>query len=179
MIKKGADLYNGENYTEAIEYYQIAAAMKNSIAVSNLGYCYLYGRGIPKDEEKAVLYFTIAARQNNIDALYKLGTFYLSGKVVKENHDLALYYLEKARSEVLEQGHDLSDYPSLCYTLASEYMKDIRNYDYREIFDLLDDAKYGFEYEIEENGATYYQKNYEEVLKMIENHLFDDLREDY
>ncbi len=170
FLNKGAKLYNKGEYLEAIEYYEIAAAMGNSHAISNLGYCYLYGRGISKDEKKAVLYFNIAANKNDVDALYKLGTLYLSGTVVNKDKEIALYLLKKA----VAQAEDLSDFPSLCYTLANEYIKDIRNNNPEEIYSLLEEAKYGYEYEIEENGATYYQKNYNEVLKMLENPLFDE-----
>lgn len=179
FLNKGAELYNANKYNEAIEYYQISAAMKNHSAISNLGYCYLYGRGVDKDETKAVLYFTIAARQNDVDALYKLGTLYLSGKIVEKDSNVALYFLEKARNEAIIQDGDLDRYPSLCYTLANEYMKNLEEHDCTEIFDLLNTAKYGYEFEIEENEATYYQKYYEEVIKLIEDPMFDDIRDEY
>lgn len=177
FLNKGANLYNEGKYNEAMEYYEIAAAMNNSHAISNLGYCYLYGRGIPKDEKKALLYFNIAARKNDIDALYKLGTLYLSGTIVEKDNDLALYYLEKAKYNAIKEYGDLVNYPSLCYTLAREYMKNIEKYRYEEIYELLEDARYGFEYEIEERGATYYKNNYMEVLKMLKNPMFDEFRD--
>lgn len=173
FLNKGANLYNKGEYLGAIEYYEIAASMGNSHAISNLGYCYLYGRGIPKDEKKAVLYFNLAANKNDIDALYKLGTFYLSGIVVKKDTEIALYFLERAKAQV----HNLSDFPSLCYTLACEYIKDTNQYEPYKIFDLLEEAKYGYEYEINEHGATYYQKNYEAVLKILEDSMFDEFRD--
>jgi hypothetical protein len=178
FLNKGAELYNQGKYNEAIEYYEIAAIMNNAQAINNLGYCYLYGRGISKDEKKAILYFEIAAKQNNIDALYKIGTFYLSGTVVEKDNNLALYFLNRATDEILEQKREIIEFPSLCYTLANEYMKDIDNYSLIEIYDLLINAKDGYEYEIEENGATYYQKNYDEVLKMLENPKFEEFKDE-
>ena len=107
FLNKGVNLYNEGKYNEAMEYYEIAAAMNNSHAISNLGYCYLYGRGITKDEKKALLYFNIAARQNDIDALYKLGTLYLSGTIVEKDNNLALYYLEKAKYNAIKEYENI------------------------------------------------------------------------
>lgn len=174
----GADLYNDEKYIEAIEYYELAAAMGNSHAISNLGYCYLYGRGIPKDEKKALLYFNIAANKNDIDALYKIGTFYLSGNYVTKDEEIAMYFLHKAFEEALKKNGNLIEYPSLCLTLATEYMKDLENNDILLIYKLLHDAEVGYSYEIEERGASYYQKNYEKVQELLKDPIFDDFKHD-
>lgn len=174
FLHKGAILYNKGEYLKAIEYYEIASAMGNSHAISNLGYCYLYGRGIQKDEQKALLYFSIAASKNDVDALYKLGTFYLSGICVDKDNEVALYLLNKAA----DYAHNLLEYPSLCYTLATEYLKDIENNSVDNIYYLLETAKSGYEYEIEVNGASYYEKYYKEVLKTMENPIFDEIKYD-
>lgn len=177
FLNIGANLYNKGMYKEAMEYYNIAASMNNSHAISNLGYCYLYGRGVEKQEKKALIYFEIAARQNDIDALYKLGTFYLSGIIVEKDRKIAMYFLEKAKKEaIIQNDGELINYPSLCFTLAKECMKE-NNYDIDEVYDLLDNAKYGYEFEIEINGAEYYRKNYEEVNKILDNEIFDEYKE--
>lgn len=74
--QKGAKYYLAGNYTEAVEYYHLAAAMGDSDAISNLGYCYLYGRNIEQNTSIALAYFHIAAGKDSIDALYKLGDIY-------------------------------------------------------------------------------------------------------
>ena len=174
FLSLGAELYNKGKYLEAIEYYELAAAMGNSHAISNLGYCYLYGRGIPKDEKKALLYFNIAANKNDIDALYKIGTFYLSGKYVTKDKDIAMYFLNKAFEEAIENYGDLTQFPSLCLTLAKEYMEDDEK-DPLLIYKLLTDAKVGYEYEIGENGASYYTESYNKVLEMLDNPMFEEI----
>lgn len=53
ILTAGADYYRDEDYENAFKYYNLAASMGNKQAMSNLGYCYLYGRSIEKDEEMA------------------------------------------------------------------------------------------------------------------------------
>ena len=48
----GAEYYRKGEYENALEYYRISASMGNDQAISNLGYCYLYGRSIEKNEKE-------------------------------------------------------------------------------------------------------------------------------
>ncbi len=52
-LNKGADAYQAGDYETAIRLYQKSADMGNITALSNLGYCYYYGRSIPVDKTKA------------------------------------------------------------------------------------------------------------------------------
>ena len=174
LLSKGVSLYNKGAYKEAMEYYEIAAAMGDAQAISNLGYCYFYGRDIQKDEEKGLLFFQIAANQNNVDALYKIGSLYLSGTLVEKDEEMALYYLEKAISKV--ENKSVEDYPSLDLALAKVYLKDTKKHEPAIIYHLLLWARNGYNYEIENNNATYYQKNYEEVLHLLSDPIFDEYR---
>lgn len=49
----GAKAYQAGDYETAIRYYEKSADAGNVIALSNLGYCYYYGRSIPVDKTKA------------------------------------------------------------------------------------------------------------------------------
>lgn len=51
-LNKGADAYQAGDYETAIRLYQKSADMGNITALSNLGYCYYYGRSIPIDKSK-------------------------------------------------------------------------------------------------------------------------------
>ena len=73
LTNKGASLYNENTYYKSVEYYRLAAAMGEIHSISNLGYCYLYGRDIEANTSLAIAYFTIAAQKGDIDANYKLG----------------------------------------------------------------------------------------------------------
>lgn len=57
--------------------------MGNVTALSNLGYCYYYGRSIPVDKEKAKSYWEEAAIFGDIPAVYKLGDMYRNGDLPK------------------------------------------------------------------------------------------------
>lgn len=52
-LNTGAMAYQQGDYKTAITYYTKAAEAGNVIALSNLGYCYYYGRSIPVDKVKA------------------------------------------------------------------------------------------------------------------------------
>lgn len=49
-LNKGADAYQAGDYETAIRLYQKSADMGNITALSNLGYCYYYGRSFPVDK---------------------------------------------------------------------------------------------------------------------------------
>lgn len=49
----GFILAQQELYDMAFEWYEKAAKQNYEEAIANLGYCYLYGRGVQKDKEKA------------------------------------------------------------------------------------------------------------------------------
>lgn len=182
ILNKGAKLYNEGKYEEAIEYYRIASAMGNTIATSNLGYCYMYGRSVDKNINLAIAYFKIASQDDNVDALHKLGDIYNRGcDEIKEDKELAMYYFDKAIS-ILDEAENLFDefaYPSLFYTMSKEYMGNgSKNPSDLKALEYLLIAKIGYEEEIE-NGATYYQKAYEEVCRLLEREDMKEAREDY
>lgn len=60
-LNEGADAYNAKDYEKAISLYEKSASLGNVTALSNLGYCYYYGRSIPVDKEKAKSYWEEAA----------------------------------------------------------------------------------------------------------------------
>ena len=88
--RRGAKLYVEGNYRFAVEYYRLAAAMGDMNAVSNLGYCYLYGRDIEQNTSLAIAYFRTAAENGVIDAMYKLGDIYSSDKWNVKDVELSL-----------------------------------------------------------------------------------------
>lgn len=181
LLDRGADLYKKGVYSDAIEYYRIAASMGNIQAVSNLGYCYMYGRSVEKNTSLALAYFQYAADNNNIDALYKLGNFYMNGIEVKKDEDIALFYYEKALKELSKCSEEEMDleYPSLFYSLAKEYMPGGKKESDLDIaFIFLNNAKLGYEYQID-MGSDYYQKQLEEVKKLLKDKMFDEIRTEY
>ena len=173
LLNKGADKY-GDDYEESIEYYRLSAAMGNPQAISNLGYCYLYGRSIEPNVSLALAYFTIAADFGVIDALYKLGNIYSSDEFVDKDEELEKYYYEKAIDALLDSYADYEDYPSLSLAVAKETMEDgLFDTDLDRAYFLLKCAENGFKKYID-NGDDFYEDHYAETLDLLEDKQFDD-----
>lgn len=173
LLSKGADKY-GDDYEESIEYYRLSAAMGNPQAISNLGYCYLYGRSIEPNVSLALAYFTIAADLGVIDALYKLGNIYSSDEFVDKDEELEKYYYEKAIDALLDSYADYEDYPSLSLAVGKETMKDgLFDTDLDRAYFLLKCAENGFKKYID-NGDDFYEEHYAETLDLLEDKQFDD-----
>lgn len=185
---KGANLYMNKEYKDAIEYYRLASAMGNVQAISNLGYCYLYGRDIEADTDTAIAYFELAADRQNVDASYKLGDIYGSDKWGKKDPELSIYYYRLAASWLIDDSWDakyriactdsLQRYPSLCFALAREMMPGgYMRTDIIEAYQFLKHAEKGYRIEIA-NGANFYTKAYEDVIDMIDDNIFDAIRDE-
>ena len=173
LLSKGAEKY-GDDYEESIEYYRLSAAMGNPQAISNLGYCYLYGRSIEPNVSLALAYFTIAADLGVIDALYKLGNIYSSDEFVDKDEELEKYYYEKAIDALLDSYADYEDYPSLSLAVAKETMEDgLFDTDLDRAYFLLKCAENGFKKYID-NGDDFYEDHYTETLDLLEDKQFDD-----
>ena len=181
ILNKGASLYKEETFKEATEYYRLAATLGDPQACSNLGYCYLYGRGIEVNVSLAIAYFKIAARARCIDAIYKLGDIYGSNKWVKEDKELSTYYYTQAMRVLTKDQNSLyfSDkvrrYPSLCFALAREELPKgylMTNLD--EAYELLRTAKIGYKIELL-NGSNMYEEKYKEVCNYLKDDMFDEI----
>lgn len=196
---KGARLYKNDTYTECVEYYRLAAAMGNMQAVSNLGYCYLYGRNIDINVDLAIAYFKISADRGIIDSMYKLGDIFSRDKWVKPDKEKALYYYTMAIGRIIDEDNDFEDidyrdvweslrlyynekalrYPSLFFAVGRELKSgEMMNKDLRESFEFLKIAEKGYEFAIA-NGADMYKESYENVLKLIEDPEFEEAKKDF
>lgn len=186
---KGANYYRNGEYYKAVEYYHLAAAMGDLTAISNLGYCYLYGRDIEQNTSIAIAYLTIAASRGSVDAAYKLGDIYSKDKWVHQDKELSVYYYRMAISSILEddwQGTDmiiwndeLLSYPSLCFAFARECLPGgLLVTDIHSSYQFLLQAKKGYEIELA-NGQDFYQKAYESVLQYLERPEFIDIKFEY
>lgn len=186
---KGANLYRPDTYMEAVEYYRLAAAMGNVYSISNLGYCYLYGRGIEANLSLALAYFRVAANKGDVDAAYKLGDVYGNDKWGVKDQEMSIYYYRMAASFVIgtewEKGYvvayctELQKYPSLCYALGRELSLGGDMYtDIDRAYQFLKHAEKGYKTELA-NGNEMYAISYQGVIKLIADSQFDDIREQY
>lgn len=185
---KGAKLYTEDTYDKAVEYYRLAAAMGNVHSISNLGYCYLYGRSIEPNVSLAIAYFKVAAMREDIDAAYKLGDIYSRDEWGVKDKEKAEYYFRMAASYAMNEGWEgskqiiwtknLHDYPSLCYALgrALHPMGDMIT-DIDSSYQFLLHAKSGYE-EALQNGNDMYKESYEGVLELLKDQIYDNVREE-
>ena len=186
---KGAGLYVEPTYDKAVEYYRLAAAMGNVQAISNLGYCYLYGRSIEPNTDLAVAYFTLAAEQKNVDAAYKLCDIYGSDKWGLKDRELSVYYYRMAATWLTDEDWEeygaivwnrrLQKYPSLCYALGREMTPGGAMPSSIEVaYQFLKQAERGYEIALL-NGDSFYEKSLNGVKKLLADPCFDLIRERY
>lgn len=116
LCRKGADAYTAGRFEEAIQYYQLSASMGNAAAISNLGYCYYYGRSVPIDKEKARAYWETAAMLGDSAAVYKLGDMHRNGDI-EENEQTAWLYYSRAYQMERDRKYNLT-FPDICLRLA-------------------------------------------------------------
>lgn len=189
LTNKGANLYTEETYYQAVEYYRLAATMGEVQAISNLGYCYLYGRDIEANTSLAIAYFVIAANNKNIDAAYKLGDIYSSDKWGVKDKELSNYYYTYAASLIIGEGwkhgepifwcDELEEYPSLCYAIAREtFIDGSMPTDLKISYQFLKFAEIGYKSAIE-NGNLMYEKAYDSVLKLLQDEKYNRIRNEY
>ena len=188
LTDKGANLYKKDTYYQSVEYYRLAAAMGEVQAISNLGYCYLYGRDIEANTSIAIGYFTIAANIGNIDAAYKLGDIYSSDKWGVKDKELSNYYYNIAADYIIDNSWrrggtfywatQLQEYPSLCYALAREtFIGGSMSTDLRVSYQFLKHAEIGYQLALA-NGDKMYEESYNGVLKLLKDKNYDVIREE-
>lgn len=185
LTGKGAQLYQPGSYRDAVEYYRLAAAMGNVTAISNLGYCYLYGRDIEPDLSLAIAYFKLAALREDVTAAYKLGDIYESGKWGVRDPEAAVYYYRMAASFVIKTDwedaadyRELENYPSLCYALGRALCPGgLMRTDIRCAYQFLRHAEKGYRIELE-NGCDFYEQSYAGVVKLLADPIFNVIREE-
>lgn len=138
LLNKGADYYQAGQFDKAVKYYQEAAELGNVIAMSNLGYCYYYGRSIPKDYKMAEKYFPMAAEHDDANALYKLGDMHANG-IIDKDMSVAMDYYQRAYKIALKDKNAFN-YPDICMRLA----KLAKDKEPQKAKDFLDEAISGF-----------------------------------
>ena len=101
-FRKGKELYEKKDYTEAVKWYRKAAEQGHAKAQNNLGNCYYHGNGVEENEKEAVKWYRKAAEQGDASAQYDLGNCYYYGRGVGQNYEEAVKWYRKAA----EQGYD-------------------------------------------------------------------------
>ena len=85
-----------QNYAEAFQWFQKAAAADNSYAQYSLGSLYYYGNGTVQNYEKAFEWFKKSADNGNIYACYETAKMLHYGIGTAKNQEQADVYFKKA-----------------------------------------------------------------------------------
>ena len=102
-----------KDYSEAVEWWQKAAAQKYIPAEYNLGIAYVKGEGVTKDRQEGIKWVCMAADGGMAQAQEALGMIYCSfGKIPAQDYTKAFEWFKKAA----QQGFISSQYyVALCY----------------------------------------------------------------
>jgi TPR repeat protein len=88
-----------DNKAQAMSYFQKAAAMGNSTANVDIGIIYIGGFDAPQDIAKGMTYLQKAAAQGNASANYLIGAMYFYGSGVNQDSALGLSLVRKAAAQ--------------------------------------------------------------------------------
>lgn len=172
LLEKGAKLYSEGNYDLAIEYYRLSAAFGNVIAISNLGFCYYYARGVDRDYTLARAYFELAAKHGEINALYMLGDIYIKGYGVKTDEKKGVEFYVDAYNELKSSG-DIYNYPDVLLRLGKVFMEGrILEQNLEMAKQFLEVAREGFKERmemVEDSSADELLEEVQECLEEIED----------
>lgn len=154
---KGAEAYRQGDYTTAVRCYKRAAARGDSVALSNLGYCYYYGRSVAQDKEKARQCWEQAAAYGDVAAIYKLGDMHQNGDI-ERNPDTAWTFYRVAY-RLSNSAKDSETYPDVCLRYLRYGEGRLSR---RELAHLAGEAVAGFQKRLEE-GDSFAEKALEEA----------------
>ena len=83
----------------SFEKIQREAEEGKPTAQYKLGYMYMTGTDVPRDDAKAFFWFKKSAEQGFCAAQHYLGTMYIEGRGMKEDFALARQWLKKAAAQ--------------------------------------------------------------------------------
>ncbi len=100
-LELSADSFTLNDNKEGFDYLTKAAEQGVRTAQFRLVYCYLFGIGVEKDEQKAFNLITQLAKLQNADALYWLASIYIhdNGNFVQQNIDYGLELLTRSANK--------------------------------------------------------------------------------
>lgn len=131
-INEGVDAYQRGDYETAIRLYKKSADMGNITALSNLGYCYYYGRSIPVDKDKARECWEKAAILGDIAAVYKLGDMYRYGDL-PQNLDFSHALYKRAFILATDNSENYYVAPDAFLRMLKYYPDDIAEMGYSKL----------------------------------------------
>ena len=87
------------DYEKSFEYYSMAAAQNDNVAINNLGSLFYSGIGTKRNPYKAAQLFAKAAELGNSEAALNLAFLYISGSGVSKDNEKAIKYFSQSASQ--------------------------------------------------------------------------------
>ena len=92
----GVAYFRQNDFGAAVKCFLQAAELGDVEAQCYLGFCFMYGQGVDKDEAQSLAWFLKAAGQGNVGAEYCLGGAYYLGRGVAKDFSAAVKWWRKA-----------------------------------------------------------------------------------
>jgi clan AA aspartic protease (TIGR02281 family) len=86
LVERGRKAQADKNYSEAMRWYQMAAAEGNFAAAHNIGVLYLNGLGVSQNYTEAMHWLLIAANKGRRESQYNIGALYERGLGVAQDY---------------------------------------------------------------------------------------------
>lgn len=162
-LQAGAEAYQHGDYKTAIELYTKSAAAGNVTALSNLGYCYYYGRSIPVDKKAARKCWERAAILGDIAAVYKLGDMYRNGDLAQNLAFSHALYVRAFRMAL--DCEDIYVYPDAFLRMLKHYPEEAHT-EYMDVLAIGEACVSGMEARIAD-GDHYSEKVLREAKQLL------------
>ena len=163
-----------QNYTEAVEWFQMAAEQGYDMAQFKLGYCFDKGLGVVQNHTEAVKWYRMAAEQGNAFAQWFLGYYYELGRGIKQNYFEAVkWYCKAAKQKNTKAQYNLESLLTKTSNIFFKwYYKAVMLNDANAQYNLGVCYKYGRGIEQNYNEAVkWYQKAAEQGYANAQNNL--------
>ena len=91
--------YNRGDYATAQSLLRPLATQGDAWAQTSLGFMYLNGQGVPRDDKEAIRWYRLAAAQGYALAQYNLGVMYNNGQGVPQDDKEAVRWYRLAAAQ--------------------------------------------------------------------------------
>jgi tetratricopeptide (TPR) repeat protein len=103
---KGTDAQLDKKMDEALKWFKVSAEKGNSDAMLQIGYMYLNGEGVVKNNKEAFEWFKKASEKSNKYATFQIGKMYWDGTYVNTNQNIAKIWFREAALQGNEKASD-------------------------------------------------------------------------
>lgn len=168
LLELGKSCYYGENYKDALTYFELASEYDNAEALYYLGEMYYHELGVELDNPKCLQYYIAAADLGHADAAFTAGFMYYGNLIdIDVDYKAAAYYFMKAIDLGSTYSSSAYRYMGYMYHFGQGVYPDYNvalKY-YNESVKLGDTSALTSLAEIYESGGYGVDQNYEKALE--------------